>query len=212
MRATGLLPLACCLGLGCEPERQGDTAAPTPDPFADELLSFHPGPGAGYGLEALPSVVLGPPAGAGDASGSLDVLSLGEAGEIVLAFQDLLPVDGEGPDLLVFENPFSGWLETGVVAASEDGVTWFEWPCAADDAAGGYPGCAGVQPVYANDDNGVDPTDPAAAGGDAFDLADIGLAWAAFIRIRDSGANSYAEPSGGFDLDALAVVNGEPAD
>jgi hypothetical protein len=47
-----------------------------------------------------------------------------------------------------------------------------------------------------------------AAGGDAFDLADIGLQRARFVRIRDSGENPYEGTAGGFDLDALAVVNG----
>ena len=74
----------------------------------------------------------------------------------------------------------------------------------------GSPGCAGVNPVLANRTNGVDPTDPALAGGDAFDLADVGLARARYVRIRDSGVNPYEGTTGGFDLDALAVVNGEP--
>ena len=56
--------------------------------------------------------------------------------------------------------------------------------------------------------DGVDATDPAAAGGDAYDLAEIGRASARYVRIRDSGANSYDGVSGGFDLDAVAVVNG----
>jgi hypothetical protein len=46
------------------------------------------------------------------------------------------------------------------------------------------------------------------AGGDGFDLATIGVSRARFVRIRDSGANSYSGTSGGFDLDALSVVNG----
>jgi hypothetical protein len=110
-------------------------------------------------------------------------------------------------DLLVFENPFSGFAETGVVGVSEDGETWTEWPCDTTDAARGYPGCAGVAIVYASSTNGVDATDPEAAGGDRFDLADIGVARARYVRIRDSGANGYAGVSGGFDLDAVALVN-----
>ncbi|RYZ33379.1 MAG: cell surface protein, partial [Myxococcaceae bacterium] len=43
---------------------------------------------------------------------------------------------------------------------------------------------------------------------DGFDLAAVGLTRARFVRIRDSGANGYAGTSGGFDLDAVAVVNG----
>ena len=186
-----------------------DTAPAGPDPFADAVISFTPGAGAGYGQDRYPDVVLGSPEGGGS-SGGLDVLSLGQEGEILLAFDDLGMVDGEGPDLLVFENPFPGWYETGVVAASADGETWAEWPCDATDADGGYPGCAGVGLVYATSDNGVDATDPETAGGDAFDLADLGLPAARYVRIRDSGMNSYDGVAGGFDLDAVAVVHAEP--
>ncbi len=189
-----------------------DTATPAgPDPFADAVASFSPGAFAGYGQDRLPDVVLGPPVGGG-ASGSLDVLTLGDGGEIILELTDLTLVDGPGPDLLVFENAFTGWPETGVVAVSADGVTWHEWPCDAEDADGGFPGCAGVANVWAHPDNDIDPTDPAEAGGDAFDLADLGVASARFVRVRDSGHNVYEGVTGGFDLDAVAVVHGEAAD
>lgn len=179
-----------------------------PDPFADLVVSFEPGDGAGFGADLFPDVVLGAPTGAGDA-GSLDVLSLGRTGEIILSFDDIGIVDGEGPDLLVFENPFTGWPETGHVAVSEDGETWHEWDCDPLDEAGGFPGCAGVGLVWTHPDNDIDPTDPETAGGDAFDLAELGVERALFVRIRDSGANTYDGTSGGFDLDAIAVVNGE---
>lgn len=189
---------------------QGGDAAKGPNPFADRVVTFHPGKGSGYGQNKMPGVVLGAPDGNGAQGGSLDVVSLGQEGTIVLAFDDVGLVDGPGPDLLVFENAFSSWVETGFVAVSEDGETWHEWPCAVTDVAGGYPGCAGVHPVFASLDNGIDPTDPAVAGGDAFDLHDLGITHARFVRIRDSGANHYDAPSGGFDLDAVAVVHGAP--
>jgi hypothetical protein len=136
-------------------------------------------------------------------------VSLGQEGVIIIAFTDIGLVDGEGPDLLVFENPFPGWLETGVVAVSDDLTTWHEWTCDAEDADGGYPGCAGVAYVYASSTNGIDATNLEEAGGDAFDLADLGVERARYVRIRDSGYNTYAGDSGGFDLDAVSVVNGE---
>ncbi len=176
------------------------------NPFAASIRRYEPGEGAGFGQDQLPDVVLGSPEGGGKV-GSLDVLSLGREGVIELGFDGVELVDGEGPDLLVFENPFPGWYETGVVAVSEDGETWWEWPCASADAEGMYPGCAGVGLVWATSDNGVDATDPAVAGGDAFDLADLGLARARFVRVRDSGANSYDGVAGGFDLDAIAAVH-----
>ncbi|MCB9797879.1 MAG: cell surface protein [Alphaproteobacteria bacterium] len=183
-----------------------DTAPAGPDVFADRVVSFTPGEGAGFGQDLFPEVVLGPPESPGNGGGSLDVLSLGREGEIVLAFDDIGLIDGEGPDLRVFENPFTGWYETGFVALSEDGEAWFEFPCDPEDADGGYPGCAGVALVYGNAENWDSVEDP---GGDLFDLAELGLTRARFVRIRDSGANSYDGVSGGFDLDALAVIHGE---
>ena len=185
-----------------------DTSA---DPFADRVEQFSPGAGAGFGQDGFPDIVLGPPEGEGKVS-SLDVLSLGQDGEIILELDDIMLVDGDGPDLLVFENPFPGWYETGIVAVSDDGKTWHEWPCDAEDADSGYPGCAGVALVWSSSTNGISATDPDVAGGDAFDLADLGVKQARFVRIRDSGANDYSGTSGGFDLDAVAVVNGAPVD
>lgn len=185
-----------------------------PGPFADRVVSFTPGDFAGFGQDHLPQIVLGAPNGRGPSAGSLDVLSLGKRGELVLAFDDVAMVDGDGPDLIVFENAFPGWIETGEVSVSEDGATWFTWPCEATNAEDGYPGCAGVHAVLSSRTNGVDPLVPALAGGDAFDLAEVGLTHARYVRIVDSGQNDlrglgYAGNTGGFDLDAVAVVNGE---
>jgi hypothetical protein len=178
-----------------------------PDAFADTVVSFAPGANAGFGAKNMPCVALGPPDGAGMAGGSTDVVSLGNAGTIVVEFEDVELVDGPGPDLLVFENAFPGWAEPGFVAVSADGVTWSEWPCEPENAHGGYPHCAGVASVLANPMNGIDATDPATAGGDAFDLADLGVTSAKFVRIRDGGFSKYSGVSGGFDLDAVAAVH-----
>lgn len=218
MRAAGWALLVLAAGCGAPafegPDASGiieesDAGARPagPDAWADRVVSFVPGEGAGYGQDRFPDVVLGPPRGGGAAAGAMDVLSLGRGGVIVLELVDLVAVDGDGPDLLVFENPFSGFFETGVVAASEDGVEWREWPCASGDDVGRFPGCAGVASVFQNGP-ATGPLDPAAAGGDAFDLAELGLARARFVRIRDSGANGYEGVSGGFDLDAVGVVHG----
>ncbi len=184
------------------------------DPYADEVVSFEPGDGAGFGQDRFPGIVLGPPAGVGPDNGSLDVLSLGREGRITLRFTDVGVIDGPGVDLLVFENAFAlpggaTYAETGRVEVSEDGASWHPFPCDATNAAAGYPGCAGVRTIQANPANGVSATDPAVAGGDGFDLATVGLSRARYIRITDSGANGYGGTGGGFDLDAVAVVNGE---
>jgi hypothetical protein len=197
-------------GLGGAGEGGAGGAGGACDPphFATRIVSACIGPDGGFGEDDYPGDVLGPPKGAGDASGSFDVLGLGEGGSIVLAFDGGGIVDGPGADFIVFENPFfvggdpqDVYANPGTVAVSEDGEAWTSFPCTAT----AYPwgSCAGWHPVYANaSDNSIDPLDPATAGGDAFDLADIGVAHARFVRITDR-----PDLPGDFDLDAVAVVN-----
>jgi len=69
--------------------------------------------------------------------------------------------------------------------------------------------------VRSTPDNGVSPLDPAAAGGDPFDLADLGVSHVRFVRIVDKGTQACSPPpaganNGGFDLDAVAVINSAP--
>jgi hypothetical protein len=185
-------------------------------PYAREIVSFEPGESAGFGQDELPDVVLGPPSGRGELQGSLDVLSLGKNGSIVLGFGALGVADGEGADFVVFENAF--WpggdpslvfAEPGEVGVSDDGAEWRVFPCdAAGDGMGGFAGCAGVTPTLEYDANASVPLDPTLTGGDAFDLADVGLARARFVRITDV-SNAGSVPSAGFDLDAVGIVNVE---
>jgi hypothetical protein len=101
------------------------------------------------------------------------------------------------------------FAEPGIVGVSEDGTAFVEFAC--DLSAWPYAGCAGVEPVLANADfNDVDPTDPTVSGGDGFDLKDVGLTSARFVRIRDSGLGLGPIGPGtrGFDLDAVAVIHG----
>lgn len=201
MRALAAPALVLCFG-ACGPA----------EPFARAVVSFDEGAGAGFGQDALPGVVLGPPHGGASSQGSTDVLSLGQGGVIVLEL-GAAAEDGPGADLIVFENPFvvattgAVFTEPGEVAVSEDGVLFVAFPCAPADPAPN--GCAGFGVVHAGADNDVDPTDPTAAGGDAFDLADVGLVRARFVRISDRGGDvgaGAAAPTAGFDLDAVAVV------
>ncbi len=192
--------------MGCDTD-----AAPTV--FISCVLSFEPGVGAGFGQDKFPSIVYGPPVGAGTANGSTDVLSLGGGGEISFGFGGNAIVDGPGADFIVFENafdeggdPLKPYAEPGVVSVSDDAVTWVDFPCHSE----GYPytGCAGWHPVLSNPDNGISPTDPATAGGDPFDLADVGVTHARYVRVRDVSFKG-GSPTEGFDLDAAAIVNAE---
>jgi hypothetical protein len=189
------------------------------DRFVTKVVSFTPGPCAGFGGAAMPGVVLGPPVGAGSMEGSYDVVSLGVNGEIVVSVEPNAIIDGPGPDFIVFENGF--WAggdpqrptaELAEVSVSEDGVTWKTFPCTPGPGPT-YGACAGWRPVYSAPGNGISPVDPTAAGGDPFDLGEVGLATARFVRLRDLGTVTCpTNPADraknvGFDLDAVAVVN-----
>jgi hypothetical protein len=198
------------------------------DRFITGVVSFTPGPCAGFGQSEMPGIVEGPPVGGGSERGSTDVVSLGNGGSIVVTFGPNAIVDGPGVDFIVFENPF--WVggnsndiyaEPGEVSVSEDGVNWSTFPCNptpdpqspyGTGVAPPYGQCAGWHVVYSAPGNGISPVDPAAAGGDAFDLADIGVTQAQYVRIVDR-TNENCPESGtgpdtnGFDLDAIAIVN-----
>jgi hypothetical protein len=91
---------------------------------------------------------------------------------------------------------------------SEDGVSWFEFPCTAAQAGPDYGACAGVALVRSSTANGIDPLDPAASGGDQYDLAELGLKRARFVRISDR-ADLVGGVADVFDLDAVAIVNAQ---
>lgn len=183
-------------------------------PYARLVAGFDAGANAGYGSERFPEVVLGPPRGLGTEAGSLDVLSLGVGGEIVLDFADRPIIDGPGPDFIVFENPFwpggrreSVFAELGEVAVGDELANLRSFPCArAALADGSHPGCAGWSPTLAFDPFALVPLDPARSGGDAFDLAQLGLARARYVRIRDLSLEGGGN-NGGFDLDAVGVIH-----
>jgi hypothetical protein len=189
------------------------------DRFITKVVSFTPGPCAGFGADDMPGIVLGPPDGAGATQGSLDVVSLGIGGELVVSFEPNAIVDGPGPDFIVFENAFyaagnpnAPAADPGEVSVSEDGVTWKTYDCP-DKATAPYGKCAGWHPVYSAPGNGISPVDPVTAGGEAYDLSELGLAKAQFVRIRDrSSATCEGQPKPqnlGFDLDAISIVNAE---
>lgn len=209
------------------------------DPYADDVVSFSPGPDASFGHSDLPEIVLGPPVGNGDVSGGIDVASLGNGGSIVLEFVDNRIIDGPGVDFTVFENaffmgldPLNVFAETARVSVSQNGVDWFtfepDYNAAAVLPENIWRNLAGVRPVYADLNAGVSPLDPAVSGGDSFDLAEVGLAWASYILLEDTGligtdsamrdvdgdiiedrGGFFGGAAGGFDLDAVAAVNSE---
>jgi hypothetical protein len=176
--------------------------------YVTDVVSYRFGSGQNYGQDAFPANIFGPPKGGSIKSGSTDVVSLGNGGTVTVAFAGNAIVDGPGPDFIVFENAFdigsdpaNPYAELGIVEVSRDGAQWFTFPCTATEYP--YGACAGWHPVFANpDENTIDPTDPATAGGDPFDLADLDLDWARFVRVTDKPDDGNV-----FDLDAVAIVH-----
>ncbi len=205
---------------------EGSTASV--DDFVTGVVSFDPGECGGFGAASMPGVVEGPPVGGGSSHGSTDVVSLGSGGSIVVSFAPDAIVDGPGPDFIVFENPFwvggnsaDVYAEPGEVSVSDDGVTWHVFPCAptpdpqstyGTGVAPPYGQCAGWHVVYSNPTNGISPIDPSVAGGDAFDLADVGVTEARYVRIVDKTMETCPEggsgpDDNGFDLDAVSIIH-----
>lgn len=187
-----------------------------PTPFVDRVVSYQIGSGGGKGEDKLPEIVLGPPKGGGRLKAGQDVFSLGKDGVITLEFVDNEVIDGKGPDLIIFENPFLaapgndpdfGFFELGKVEVSYDGMTWHEFPY--DTAS--KKNCAGYRPVIANSEkNDISPTDVEKAGGDLFDLKELGLNVIRFVRITDVQSFGGDDGFAGFDLDAIAAVHSRP--
>jgi len=195
------------------------------DPWADSVAVFEPGAGAGFGSEPqyFPHNVLGPPdTSATEFVGSADpseILALGLGGRIVLVFVDNLIVDGPGPDFTVFENAFirqfgaaAGlpYAEPALVGVSRNGQNFVYFPF--DSLT--LQELAGVHPTRGH----ADPTDPDSSGGDAFDLAEIGMDSVRYIELRDVTAIIKNNPQhpywdatlNGFDLDAVVAVHSAP--
>lgn len=128
--------------------------------------------------------------GAGLREGSLDVYSLGPGADalLVIGFGGQRFPDGEGDELAVFENAFQigegpfRFMDPVLVEVSADGETFVAFPhdyTAPDPTQWSadpdhWHGFAGLTPVLLHEEEMPgDPFDAAAAGGDAFDLADL---------------------------------------
>ena len=211
--------------------------------FATTVLAQSGGVGGG-GIQN-PANALGAPQGGGLSQGSLHVHTLGIGGSLTLEL-GLAAVDGPGCDLLVYENGFQlagtglVFSEGILVEVASNGVDFARLPSRYQGPAGGFAGApgapwgvlsgvAGGVPVLANSaTNAIDPFDPAVAGGDCFDLAELAahpLALAGLLDLQsvrqvrlvdvvegatlDSQGALLWDNSGAFgsaDVDAVAVV------
>ena len=157
---------------------------------------------------------LGPPQGGGLSRGSLDVLSLGVGGSIVIDL-GLEVADGPGIDLIVFENPFFAggnpdepFEEFGEVSVSLDREMWHTFSCVPETSK---LGCAGWNPVLPFEYVLGERLDIERTGGDGFDLAELGVRAMRYVRIVDLSATGEGV-TGGFDLDAVGWVESTDSD
>ena len=220
----------CC---GAKADAEISVELPYKPPYGGKVIFYSIGISGGYGEKYLPGNVLGPPRGGSTPQSSPEqLLSLGNGGSITLEFADYV-TDGPGVDFIVFENPVksdsSVFTEAAFVEVSQDGKNFVRFPSIFNaDGEGGtgnpanYINLAGVHPVYANPPT-ISATNPAVAGGDQFDLKDVGLKWIRYVRIIDTGYNSVdsrgnliddagnhfacAPDKCGFDLDAISIVH-----
>ena len=188
--------------------------------FIDTVYSFKPGTVqfVGQSEEYFPMNIFGPPAANATrfvpASAPEDVCSIGIEGEIIVGLKSGIIHNGIGNDFIIFENAFERifdsaiFAEPAVIAVSQNGTDFIEFPY--DEWT--LNGLAGKTPT----NGGENPFDYLLAGGDAFDLEDLGLDYITHIKIRDisqivskSTDHPYYQPEfmvTGFDLDAVAIL------
>ena len=229
---TGLFFLSLAAGCGMLEQEQTSTEDeqatgflnPAGSAWAAEVVTEIYGEDAIHGRGWMPDVVLGPSSGTGTGSQSTDVVSLGTGGSIIVGFgPEECILDLGGDDLAVLENAFyiagnpnNRFIETARGAVSQDGVNFSEFPSSVNSGLPPgdpqrYSGFAGVEPVFH-----LFPGDgPGEAGGDRFDLAEVGLDWARYVRVSDTAGDPQDTgdlmPGGsgmtGFDLDAVGAIH-----
>lgn len=190
--------------------------------IADTFFSINNSNKVDFGT---PQMALGPAEGDGSS-----VVSLGDAGEAILSFPIYI-TDQVGVDFAVFENGFSdNYMELAHVEVSSDGVHFYRFPSVSEQPTTSqltnftYSDCRMVNNLAGKYRAGY---------GTPFDLADIpdnpllnkqaithvklidvvgaidslfGTMDANGILINDAFPTPFA--SGGFDLDAVGIING----
>jgi hypothetical protein len=206
---------------------------PASDPsfigWATGVVSLTRGP-QNVGDPSSPLVSFGTASNAlGGADGTFGVVSLGDGGQITLSFTQPI-VNGPGADFAVFENGFrfNGGVfgELAFVEVSADGVNFVRFPSVSltptDTQVGPFDA---LDPALIHNLAGQFP----ALEGTPFDLSDVGLSSAGYVRVIDAVGSidprlatfdsqghiindPYPTPfaSGGFDLDAVGVIHQAP--
>lgn len=188
--------------------------------FIDTVYSFRPGTVqfTGQSKEYFPMNIFGPPAANATrfipASAPDDVLSIGINGEIIVGIKAGKIFNGFGYDFIVFENAFERnfdgviFAEPAIVSVSQNGIDFVEFPY--NDWT--LDALAGKTPTIGSED----PFNNLLAGGDAFDIGELGFDYITHIKLRDvsqivskSTDHPFYQPEfmiTGFDLDAIAIL------
>ena len=215
----------------------GSTGIPADSPrfagYATGVASITRGP-QNLADPASPPATFGGPADALGAPDRSGVVSLGDGGAITLTF-DRPITDGPGPDLAVFENGFAlagaatDYLELAFVDVSTDGLTFARFPAvsltqtATQTATFGTLDASDLNNLAGKDLSGFGtPFDladlPATAGVDPLNITQVRLVdvvgsidplYATFDSLGHAINDPFSTPfpSGGFDLDAVGVLN-----
>ncbi len=218
----------------CLPDRVGSWRAAEPDPGARYGAANLPGIVLGPPGDSSPTTGSTSVASLGPGGETVlawdDIVIEDRPGPDFIVFENAFfvgsPPEDPGDDYTIFDEP-------GFVEVSPDGVHWTRFPydeAALAEAHGRnidrdlhlrLRGLAGITPTFSG--NWTVPDDPdewdpegthgiSGAGGDAFDLATVGLAEVRFVRIIDARAeNGVPGNAEGFDLDAVIVLHGRPA-
>lgn len=163
----------------------------------------------------------------GNSTGDVyDIVCLGDRGQITLLFDGVI-TDGPGWDFAVFENSFSDtFLELAYVEVSSDGVNFFRFPNRSLTPSP-VPGFGTLDPTNINNLAGKYRK----GFGTPFDLSELpnhpslNKNAVRFVRLVDvcgdgNDLDSFGNPiydphptsgSPGFDLEAVAVLNGIPS-
>lgn len=219
MRRHALFGLALPL-LGC--------ASAAPEFAAADIVVE--APGADSSRFGDPSRAVNGVRGAGIGAGSFDVYSLNYTTRpyLVVGFGSYAVTDGAGADFVVFENGFLAASDDGyffmdpmTVEVSNDGASWLAMPfdyATADERVyvpnpEAWEGFAGTLPVLFHEEtNAVDPFGPM-AGGNAFDLAELGASDSAmrmrregirYVRLQSAGAVVNPDTGGVFPHDVVS--------
>lgn len=179
-------------------------------PWASSVYDFYFGTSQTFGQDSayFPQNVLGSLASnispTMPASTPEEVCSIGKGGFIVLEFDPPI-LDGVGADFTVFENAFfynnnsqvfDEWM---MVSVSNDAQTWQTFSY--DTLTG--EGFAGRTPTAAT---GANYQDPNQSGGDSFDLKDVGLTEAKYVKLRDATQYQSSDRLSA-DLDAVIAIH-----